>query len=406
MPHSTKRFLSPLFILFLLVFSSLAHAVYDPVGLYLAIENDPTRHMTVRWITEKGKSENELFYRQRGYPDWKQVKSEFLEMPEDQPYLIHRVALSGLEPDSEYIIKIGEEGKEYKFKTLPQSPSQPIQFVVGGDIYHDDTESYAQTNRTAAAMGPHFAVLGGDIAYSVKKNWFGSSKDVFHRWLDWLQTWKETMITPTGHSIPMIMAIGNHEVIGSFSQSPEQAKFFYALFKYPETKAYSSIDFGKYMTIMVLDSGHTQPIEGVQREWLYSALTERADFPHKFAVYHVPAYPSYRKFKGPVSALIRSQWVPLFEQFGLNAAFEHHDHTYKRTHPIARDKIDPENGVLYLGDGAWGIAKPRRPDTPSDRWYLACTESKRHFIFVVIDDGKRHFMAVDSLGKIFDYTTH
>lgn len=44
--------------------------------------------------------------------------------------------------------------------------------------------------------------------------------------------------------------------------------------------------------------------------------------------------------------------APLFEEYELTAAFENHDHTYKRTHRI-RDGWWIPRGVLYLGDGAW-----------------------------------------------------
>jgi hypothetical protein len=98
-----------------------------------------------------------------------------------------------------------------------------------------------------------------------------------------------------------------------------------------------------------------------------------------------------------VSAKIREHWVPLFERFGLDVAFEHHDHAYKRTYPIRAGKVDPE-GVLYVGDGPWG-AMPRRP---RDRWYLAKTAGKRHFILVTISNPDRSIVAIDGEGQVFD----
>lgn len=399
-----KRPLHPFFLLLFLGLCCFVHGEeYDPVSLYLSLEKNPSTEMTVRWISDNGKTDDVAYYRQRGYPDWIPATGQHIDMPDNHPYLIHRIDLTGLQPDSEYFLKIGEEGKQYKFKTLPQFLYEPIDFVVGGDMYHDDIETYAQTNRAAAATGPKFAMLGGDIAYAAPKGWFSSNREDFPRWLDWLRVWKETMITPEGYSIPMIIAIGNHEVLGRYVD-PGHAKFFYALFRYPDTKSYQTVDFGKYLSIVVLDSGHTQPINGIQQEWLEEALAQREAIPHKFAIYHVPAYPSVRKFKGKTSAMIRDHWVPLFENYGINAAFEHHDHTYKRTHPITKDKIDQEHGVLYLGDGAWGIAKPRHPATPAERWYLAATFSQRHFIRVIIDGANRYFMAITPQGKIFDFT--
>jgi hypothetical protein len=82
-----------------------------------------------------------------------------------------------------------------------------------------------------------------------------------------------------------------------------------------------------------------------------------------------------------VSPLIRQHWVPLFERFGLNVAFEHHEHAYKRTHLLLQGSPHPA-GILYLGDGSWGVEKPRKPKSPSERPYLAKSASTRHFILV------------------------
>lgn len=399
-----KRYLTRFCLSLLLVFAfcNTSVAASEPFSLYLSIERNPTTEMTIRWITDNQSSEDRIYYRQKGYPNWILASGEHIEMPDRHPYFIHRVRLCNLEPDSEYIFKIGEEGTRYKFKTLPKHLYKPINFVVGGDMYHDDVETYAETNRAAAATRPLFAMLGGDIAYSAPMVKLSSMHENFQRWMHWLKAWTETMVTPDGYIIPMIITIGNHEVIGRYLQPPSKAEFFYALFKWPETKSYQTVDFGKYMSIFVLDSGHTEPIEGPQAEWLASELAERELVVHKFALYHVPAYPSVRKFTNKYSQMIRNQWVPSFERYGLNVAFENHDHTYKRTYPITQNEIDTERGVLYLGDGAWGVAKPRHPATPSERWYLARTKSQRHFIQVVVSNDERRFMATDPQGKIFD----
>ncbi len=205
------------------------------------------------------------------------------------------------------------------------------------------------------------------------------------------------MVTSDGRLIPVLVTIGNHEVRGGFGQHPKKAPFFYSLFATPGHRGYNVLDFGRYMSLILLDSKHTHPVAGEQTDWLTRTLADRQDVPHVFAVYHVPAYPSVYHFNNWVSVKIREHWVPLFEQFGLNVAFEHHDHAYKRTHPIRADRVDPQ-GVLYLGGGAWAVM-PRKPR--KDR-YLAKIASKRHFILVRIDGQSRRFLAIDSEGQLFD----
>jgi hypothetical protein len=40
----------------------------------------------------------------------------------------------------------------------------------------------------------------------------------------------------------------------------------------------------------------------------------------------------------------------LFDRYGVQLAFENHDHTFKRTYPLRAGKLDPR-GTVYLGDG-------------------------------------------------------
>ena len=169
----------------------------------------------------------------------------------------------------------------------------------------------------------------------------------------------------------------------------------------PGLEGYNVLDFGGYLSLILLDSGHTNPIQGTQTEWLKQVLAQRKQVPHKFAVYHVPAYPSYRSYNAPPSRSIRKNWVPLFEQYGLAAAFENNDHAYKRTHPILRGRAQAR-GILYLGDGAWSVANVRTPKTPKQAWYIAKSSATQYFMVVTLDGMHRSFKAFTPDGLLID----
>ncbi|NIP84525.1 MAG: metallophosphoesterase, partial [Planctomycetales bacterium] len=143
------------------------------------------------------------------------------------------------------------------------------------------------------------------------------------------------------------------------------------------------LDFGDYLSLWLLDSDHALPVAGAQTEWLAAALAAHDSRPHRFACYHKPAYGTAK----PSSEAVRQHWVPLFEKYKLTAAFENDHHTYKRTHPLRQNKIDHQQGVLYLGDGAWGVGT-REVKNP-DAWYLAHAESRRHLILVTLDGDRQ-----------------
>lgn len=381
-----------LFLLFVIFQAALQG---KPLALYLTWESDPLSTITVQWITEKDKGIPTLAFREAEKEIWTESDGMALALPGLDDLLLFRTTLKSLSPGTDYLIYI--DGATYKFRTLPSNLNAPVRFVEGGDIFHDSIEQLEKTNRQAALQSPHFAVVGGDLAYagSRRANGFGEQPE---RWVEWLKAWQRTMITPAGHLIPLVPAIGNHDVNGRFGVTPKEARFFYTLFPFPGESGCNVLDFGNWMSFLILDSGHTHPIEGVQTKWLRETLMARQEREHLFAAYHVPAYPSVRKFMKTVSAKVRRYWVPQFEKYHLSAAFEHHEHAYKRTKPIKEGRVH-EKGIIYLGDGAWGVEKPRRPKTA---WYIAKAARESHFILVTVENGLRAYSAISSEGKLID----
>lgn len=386
---------------------------YDPLSVYLTWQRLPESTMLVNWITSLDQQESLLEYRGANEEKWIAVKTSHIQLPENTPYLLHKVELVDLEPATIYEFRIGADGVIYKFKTMPTTLAAPIRFVAGGDMYHDDIDILRKTNRQAAKMSPSFALVGGDIAYASSNltdflpRWVHSVTDRlarqrFDRWLSWLIAWKEEMVTAEGCLVPILPAIGNHDTIGRFGQTPEQAPFFYSLFAMPGKPGYNVLDFADYMSIFLLDSGHTNPVGGNQAKWLAQALRQRKDMGHKFALYHVPAYPSVHKITEEIGSQIRKFWVPSFETYHLTAAFENHEHAYKRTHPLLANAIVTQ-GVIYIGDGSWGVKKPRLPSSLEKKWYLAKAISARHFLVVDIEEDKQTVHAINSNGLVIDH---
>lgn len=388
-------------LVFLIFCMSTAWGDQNPIASYLTWQNDPSTTMTVQWLTGEGEETHDLFYKKEGEESWTIALAQQVILPEKFPIVLHRVELFYLEPDTTYLFKPGKwEAETRKFRTLSNDPEQTLKFSVGGDMYHDEVEYLIGTHQQVAKQSPHFAIAGGDIAYTATKH-VNSGTPHRNRWITFFKAWSDEMVTPEGFTIPIVPAIGNHDVDGRYNQLPEQAGFFYTFFPFPHEKGYYVLDIGKNISLIVLDSGHTNQIYGKQSQWLEKTLSERGQIPHKFAAYHVPAYPSVRKYKGSISMQIRQHWVPLFEQYGLVSAFEHHDHAYKRSHPLKKGHIDKE-GVTYLGDGAYGVHYARPPKSPFRAWYLAQTAQERHFILVTIKGDQRKFQAINDQGRIFD----
>jgi acid phosphatase type 7 len=313
---------------------------------------------------------------------------------------IHRVVsaeLVNLAPDSVISFRVAADGEsgDFRFRT-PPATARPITFVTGGDVYHK-REPMDRMNRRAGMEDPLFALLGGDLAYA---------NDISpERWFDYIDSWVAHARTPDGRLIPKVVAIGNHETLGggyhpNDAPGPEAASLFYSLFGFPGgADATHAVDFGKWISFLMLDSGHTRSIRA-QNEWLERELEARRGVPHLFVAYHRPAWGCGAKED---SVEIRSHWCPIFEKHRVSAVFEYDHHVFCRSHPIRAGVVDHEAGIPYLGAGAWSVAVRRiKPAEVAKRPWVAASGSVNHLYRIDTRADGFTATAKDIDGKVID----
>lgn len=371
--------------------------VSKPVGpdtLFLSWQQDPTTTMTIQWLGPDSSDEVAIRYAPLGKQEWKSGKTV------TKPYVntdlkVFRCELTGLTEGTEYQFEIGKDPATFRFRTMPAKANNTIQFVSGGDA--GVNQHAIGTNILAAKQEPYFALIAGDLAYDD-----GKSPETFTQFL---RNYRAHMVDPAGRLIPMLSLIGNHEVRGGYkaqrSDSPQYLSVFDGLF--PD-KTYGVLDIGDYLSLVLLDTGHIEPIVGEQTQWLAKTLADRQERPHLIVANHVPAYPSYRPFEGKDGGLgtgeeQRQHWSPLFERHNVDVVLEHHDHTFKRTHPLT-DGLKNKHGVIYLGDGSWG--KLRVPKRPEERSYLAAVSEAYHLTVHRLEGEQRFHVALEETGKVAD----
>lgn len=408
-------------LLFLLLCITPADTL-QTLGLMLTWQQDPTSTITIDWHTPAHTRVPTVQYRAAGSEALLSQTGESTPFPYST-LLINRVELSGLDAGTLYEFKVNADLEMRTFRTMPKDASEPIRFIVGGDV-RGTKALMERVNRMAATFDPDFIVWGGDLAYA------DGLEANLNRWLEFMDAMKTTSITADNRVIPVITGIGNHEVKGYHYYANEHASrvgipaytqtdasrrqiapYYFSLMAFPGQPGYGVLDFGTYLSIVLLDTDHANPIEGEQTDWLKRALVERSHIQHIIPNYHVPAYPSVRSWQARNSAKIREHWLPVFEEAGIEVAFENHDHAYKRTKPMLGIEVDA-NGIVFIGDGAWGVGT--RPigggkDTTAwtyhgvdPSWYLERATPERHFIITTIQGKMKHFLMVNEAGEFID----
>jgi hypothetical protein len=415
-------------------------------ALYLSWYDDPTTTLTVQWHTPlsstEGLSKNKMNYfdsaRQSQIEGFRSERGDlspcgkddeedrfgkvaasqngldscltvpetpfYLEMPDGTwrpfpakthpmlgaPVAIHTVMLEHLASDTLYRFRIGAE--EHSFRTAPSSLAKPLRFVVGGDLYLS-AKIFRAMSKEIVKQEPLFAVLGGDLAYalSARPSWLTAAPVT--KWRRFLADWTRSMRTPDGRLIPFLIAPGNHDI------APHDYELFFNLFAFPQKRLYRAVDFSDYLSLVLLDTGHLHPVEGIQTKWLKEALASRVTTPFLLAVYHKGAYPSFYSAQDPIVEAIRAHWCPLFDEFHLQAAFEHHSHTFKKSYPLKQNQVQ-SSGTLYFGDGCWGVP----PRIPQKRWYLEKEARKNHVYLVELSSKAASIKAIGLKGSVLDET--
>ena len=390
-------------ILFFIFSANYVQSQNDPLAFYLTWTEDPTTTMVVDWHLDEV-NPTALYFRRKGTEKWHSFESDVLPYP-FSPRYVHRVSLQGLRSDNEYELRFGDSESVYYFRTLPKNlKRKSLKIAIGGDSMHRK-EWFEKTNRVVTSYDPDFIIIGGDMAYE------NGLPENIQRIYDWFDAYKNTLVTDDNRIIPCIVAAGNHEVVGGYYHNNEGyeqndafrrriAPYFYGLFAFPGQPGYNVLDFGKYLSLIILDTEHTNPIPGSQTDWLKQTFESRKDMMHKIPIYHVPAFPSVRDYNGTTQTMVRETWTSIFEENGVKIAFENHDHAFKRTFPIKAQQIDPF-GVVYIGDGSWGVQE-REVHSLDSAWYLEKVQSVKAFTLLTLEGDDFSFISVDENGNVID----
>ncbi len=248
----------------------------------------------------------------------------------------HEVTLANLTPATTYYYRvIGDNDSAsavYSFKTaLPEGDQSPFRVWLIGDSGTADSNAKAVRDSFYQFNGgpqTDLWIMLGDNAYT-----FGNDaeyqKAVF-------EIYPETLATT-----PLFSTIGNHEVL-SFGGAP-----YFDIFTLPEngeggglasgTEAYYSFNYGNVHFVCLDSEKASRAVGGAMYNWLVTDLQANSQ-DWTIVFFHQPPYSKGSHDSDSSSEKhmrqMRENFVPVFDQYGVDLVFSGHSHAYERSHLI------------------------------------------------------------------------
>jgi len=282
----------------------------------------------------------------------------------------HRIALTGLSPQTRYYYSVGDSlgplagDASYHFYTAPVigTPTATRFWAIGDSgtaVTHPGlAASVRDAFKNYSENSPaDFMLMLGDNAYNdgTDSEYQSTVFDVYPELF---------------RQIPVWSTLGNHD--GHSADSATQTGPYYDIFELPKaaeaggypsgTEAYYSFDYGDVHFVCLDSYDSPRGVNGSMMTWLESDLAEN-DKTWVIAYWHHPPYSKgshNSDSSGEVQMTeMRENFLPVLEAWGVDLVLTGHSHSYERSFLLdghyglsgTLDLSNPSVNVLDWGDG-------------------------------------------------------
>ncbi len=357
-----------------------------PDQITLTLGADPRTRMTVQWRTDASVNDAWVKYWPSGGTDT--VKVDALHAPlEDRQLRNDRYTsrftaqLDDLHPATAYGYIVGHDGSvsdTMAFSTA--GDTGPFSFLWLGDVHNDPKTGELLQNAARTHPESAFCVLAGDLVNTglYRNDWddlLGYAGQVY------------------GH-IPLMAVPGNHD-----SQDGLGASMYQQYLHYPQNGP-SNVAPGftyafHYHNALFLMVDVVSFSAAAQREWIADQLA-RTDAVWKFVVFHFPPYTNREPYVD-----IEQEWVPLFDEYGVDIVMNGHFHYYLRTQPMRAGKpvAAGQRGTTYI----MSVGTGNKNQTGETEAHAAKRANQGYlYQYVRVDGNKMIHTSFDAGGNVVD----
>lgn len=310
---------------------------------------------------------------------------------------VNHARLTDLTPDSDYVYAAVHDGADPVTAAVRTAPRgrKPLCFTSFGDQstpaldkladggYGTDnigSPAAADTTLAIERVGPLFNLVNGDLCYA------NLAHDRIRTWSNWFEN-----NTRSARYRPWMPAPGNHE--NELGNGPIGYAAYQTYFAVPESGAtgelrglWYSFTAGSVRVISLsnddvcFQDGGNSYVHGYsggeQKRWLASELANARrdpDVDWVVVCMHQTAISTADQTNG-ADLGIREQWLPLFDQYGVDLVVCGHEHHYERSHPVrgtlgtdtrtpepvetGNGVIDATRGTVHVVIGGGGTSLP------------------------------------------------
>ena len=241
-----------------------------------------------------------------------------------------------------------------------------VRFAVIGDSGTGDREQYD----VAREMEAYWQAVKFDFVIMLGDNIYGS-----HSPRDFVKKFEKPYAALLNGGVKFYASLGNHD-------DPNDERL-YKPFNMGGQRYYA---FRKGdVAFFALDSNYMDP---KQLEWVDQNLKNSAG-KWKICFFHHPLYNDGRHHGADVD--LRSQLLPLFERYSVDAVFSGHEHVYER--------MKPENNIYYFVLGNSG--KLMTHDLRQGE-HIKGFDTDRTFMIVEVTADKLYFQTISRTGETID----
>jgi Calcineurin-like phosphoesterase/Purple acid Phosphatase, N-terminal domain len=379
-------------------------------GLHLQFGSDASSEVVASWHTLQPVGHPRVLL---GEPDGGYLRSQsarqtsYKDAKSGQVVYAYHARLTGLRSSNDYVYAAIHDGAASEFGTFRTGPRgrEPFTFTSFGDqgtpttgrkyvppagvtipnppYVNDNLGSPAAGDTTAGVerVQPLFHLFNGDLCYANLAN------DRVRTWTDF---WENN--SRSARHRPWMPSAGNHE--NELGNGPIGYEAYQTYFSLPSQNGQSHVTKGLWYAFTVgsvrvislanddvcLQDGGNSYVrgysQGAQKAWLEKELqaTRSSDAIDWVVVcMHQVVTSTADQFNG-ADLGIRQEWVPLFDQYGVDLVVCGHEHHYERSHPIrgqrqnatltpiprdtATDVIDTTRGTVHMVLGGGGTSAP------------------------------------------------